>query len=188
MSYQKFAINRLPILMWKTWVTQEIKYFPICLLVCHIFYFMDFIPALLFTCWGRADKGAQWWKACPGDNRAQSTPYICPRNAECEPLTAVWGHLEIFFFKIFRNSNFVFPFWFANLINFPHLSRNLILNFFFFSSSLKNSFISLLCLDFILHFKLLKKRWLFQVCAYYEDKTRIQEWNFSWLRFLNYSI
>jgi len=49
---------------------------------------MDFIPVLLFTCWGRADKGAQWWKACPGDKRAQSTPYICPRNAECGQLLA----------------------------------------------------------------------------------------------------
>lgn len=73
------------------------------------FLFYGFYSCLLFTCWGRADKGAQWWKACPGDNRAQSTllSICCPRNAECEPLTAVRGTFEAFFL-IFRNQTLFF--------------------------------------------------------------------------------
>lgn len=100
-NYQKFAQDKLlPIvLMWKFRVTQEVKYFPICLLICHISYFMNFI-LIPFTCWLRLNKGAQWWRAWTLETNVTCLQESAVLGRCChlaKILVACFGHLEDFF-------------------------------------------------------------------------------------------
>lgn len=77
---------------------------------------MSYIPVLLFTCWGRSDKGAQWWRACALETGGPS-PHLASAPGmgnvgRCwylsEILTAILGHLEDFFLFLEVQTSF-FP-------------------------------------------------------------------------------